>query len=55
MMDLRAQTFGVEIEMTGITRSKAAKRGKNFLIGIVVCVCLLLLYARKSAGFRSLI
>ena len=25
MMDLRAQTFGVEIEMTGITRSKAAK------------------------------
>ena len=24
-MDLRAQTFGVEIEMTGITRSKAAK------------------------------
>ena len=25
MMDLRAQTFGVEIEMTGIKRSKAAK------------------------------
>ena len=25
MMDLRAQTFGVEIEMIGITRSKAAK------------------------------
>ena len=25
MMDLRAQTFGVEIEMTGITRNRAAK------------------------------
>ena len=25
MIDLRAQTFGVEIEMTGITRAKAAK------------------------------
>ena len=25
MIDLRAQTFGVEIEMTGITRNQAAK------------------------------
>jgi len=25
MIDLRAQTFGVEIEMTGITRNRAAK------------------------------
>ena len=25
MIDLRAQTFGVEIEMAGITRKKAAR------------------------------